>query len=99
MNISGILSSCEPETIVSGLYKQNLLFQDGHLKPNEVYSTARFLNKDTKYEVFLCIPIYHINGSRYARASTTEHLVHFDNYYETVFFDEELVVLKRTEER
>ena len=73
-----ILSSREPETIVSGLYKQNLLFQDGHLKPNEVYSTAHFLKKDTKYETFPCIPIYHINGSRYANAKYVEHLVHFD---------------------
>lgn len=94
-----ILASSEHPPIGGCGYKRNLLLQDGHLKPNEVYSTSHFLKKDTKYEVFPCIPIYHINGSRYARASTTEHLVHFDNYYETVFFDEELVVLKRTEER
>ena len=73
-----ILSSCEPETIVSGLYKQNLLLQDGHLKPNEVYSTSHFLRKDTKYEAFPCIPIYHINGSRFTNARYVEHLVHFD---------------------
>ena len=40
-----------------------------------------------------------MNGSRYTNAKYVEHLVHFDSYCETIFFDEELVVLKRTEKR
>ena len=81
-----ILAADLHPVITGCVYKRNLSSQNGLLKPNEIYSTSHFLKKDTKYEVFPCIPVYHINGSRYARASTTEHLVHFDNYYETIFF-------------
>ena len=73
-----IMSDIPHAVITACVYKRNLLSQNGLLKPNEIYETAHFLKKDTKYETFSCIPIYHINGSRYARASTTEHLVHFD---------------------
>ena len=77
-----ILSSYEHPVVTGCRYKRNLISQassgNANLKPNEIYETSHFLRKDTKYEAFPCIPIYHINGSRYARASTTEHLVHFD---------------------
>lgn len=59
-------------------FKTILILPDSHLKPNEVYRTAHFLQPDIKYETFSVIPIYHINGSRKARANTTEHLTHFD---------------------
>ena len=73
-----IFLSSEPSAYVEGRFRRNLILPNGHLKPSEVYKTSIFIHPDAKYEKFSCIPIYHINGSRYANAKYVEHLIHFD---------------------